>query len=122
MPSPPPRATATLALTFANGDEGNRPVPTPLVIGWIAAEVLTLGFLAWWLRRLTSPLRRHLWYVVTRDPVLRIFAASFTALAVLGTVGLLAPGRAGFNARVLALLVLLAARILSLISVARLRS
>lgn len=112
---------ATFALALANGDEGRSPVPTPLAAGWLGVEVLALSLLAWWLRRLTPPLRRHLWRLVTRDPVLRIFAAALAAMAVLGTLGIVVPGPAGFNLRVLAFLVLIAARLLSLISAFQLR-
>jgi hypothetical protein len=96
-------------------------VPILFLVGWVGTEALGLGFLAWWLRRLTRPLRRHLRYVVSRDWVFRIMAAGLAAVVILSTVGMATPGDVGRVTRSLAVAVGLAARLLVFVSARRLR-
>ncbi|OHV58951.1 tetratricopeptide repeat protein [Pseudofrankia sp. BMG5.36] len=96
-------------------------VQLPFAIIWIVTEALALGYLTWWLRQLTAPLRRHLWYLVSRDAILSVVVAGLAVVGILGTVGVVTSGPVGLTTRALALLVVIAVRILTAISVRRLR-
>jgi tetratricopeptide (TPR) repeat protein len=95
-------------------------IPTPFTIIWIVAEALALGFLAWWLRRLTPTLRRHLWYLVSRHAMLRVLVAGLVVVGVLSTVGVVTSGPVALTTRILTLLVVIAVRVLTGISARRL--
>jgi Flp pilus assembly protein TadD len=102
------------------GDATGR-LPVPFAIIWIVGEAVGLSFLAWWLRRLTPPLRRHLWYLIGRDPMLRVLVASLAVVGLLGTVGVLTWGPLGLASRVLTVLVVVAVRVLTGVASRRLR-
>ncbi|MBL7501447.1 tetratricopeptide repeat protein [Frankia sp. CNm7] len=96
-------------------------LPILYAIIWIVTETLALGVLAWWLLQLSPRLRRHLWYLVTRDATLSVLVLSVVAVGVLGTVGLTTAGTLGLTTRILTLVVAIAARILTEISARRLQ-